>query len=363
MMTPWMDAAFTKSYPGTEIQGSFQWTDRPRRITALFGPSGCGKTTLLRCLAGLERVDSGFIRAFGETWSDQGRQLHTPPQRRRVGFLFQDYMLFPHLTVRDNIGYGVPRPADRPTLVNQLLNRFHLAGLDQRLPRELSGGQQQRVALARVLAAQPRLLCLDEPLSALDGPTRTELRIALREWLHELQLPAFIVSHDAIEVQSLADDVIVMSHGQALQSGPVEAVLHQPVNTTVARIVGFENRLPVSTISASDGTVQVAHQAWHFTGLDRRQSVGSTAAIACLRAEDIQLVGGEQGSSDTSHMTQASIVELIPEGVQTRIRLRLISDHILQALVPRIVVSVGQLQSGASVRIGLAARSAVVVAD
>lgn len=363
MTSPWMDAAFSKLFPATEIQGTFRWTDRPRRITALFGPSGCGKTTLLRCLAGLERVDSGFIRVFGETWSDAAGRIHMPPQRRRVGFLFQDYMLFPHLSVRDNIGFGVARSGERSALVDHLLNRFQLSGLDQRLPRELSGGQQQRVALARVLAAQPRLLCLDEPLSALDGPTRMELRIALREWLHEVQLPAFVVSHDAIEVQALADDVIVMHQGQALQAGSVESVLHEPLNTTVARIVGFENLLPVSVSSKSNGTVEVAHHNWRFSAVDRRPSSTSTSAIACVRAEDIVLVAPDTDHDKAPQMTSASIVQLIPEGVQTRVRLELTSHQLVQALVPRGVVAVGQLHPGDRVQIGLAPRSAVIVAD
>ncbi|MES2793538.1 MAG: ABC transporter ATP-binding protein [Planctomycetota bacterium] len=354
-MSSWMEAAFTRTYPETSIHGEFHWSDRPRRVTALFGPSGCGKTTLLRCLAGLERLDDGHIRAFGQTWSDAAQRIHVAPQRRSVGFLFQEYMLFPHLTVYDNVAFGAPSWPDQRAQIEQLLQRFQLTGLERRLPRQLSGGQQQRVALARVLAAQPRLLCLDEPLSALDGPTRTELRIALREWLHELQLPALIVSHDAIEVQALADDLVVMSAGRIHQTGPVEQVLHQPVDLTVAKIVGFENFLPVNVIEQDSDGLLVEHAGWRFRGQDRRNSTASQSGIACIRAEDLRLQETTPGLPATNNAATATILELIPEGVMLRARLKLASGHILQALVPRAAASLK------TISIDLATGAAVVV--
>ena len=350
-MKPWMEAAFTKNYPAMSIQGELRWTDRPQRVTALFGPSGCGKTTVLRCLAGLERLDTGLIRAFGQTWNDAAARIHVPPQHRGVGFLFQDYMLFPHLTVRDNVAFGAPAQPGQRAQVDQLLERFQLRGLDRRLPRELSGGQQQRVALARVLAAQPRLLCLDEPLSALDGPTRTELRIALREWLHDLQLPALIVSHDAVDVQALADDLIVMSEGRVLQSGPVDEVLHQPADLTVARIVGYDNFLTVDIVSRGSPDAGVEHCGWHFRGVDRTADGSVSSGIACIRAEDVRLAApGTDRSTST-----ATILEIIPEGAMLRVRLRLGAGQLLHALLPRSAAPSPGLQRGATVSIELAA--------
>ncbi|MDB5337175.1 MAG: Fe3+/spermidine/putrescine transporter ATP-binding protein [Planctomycetaceae bacterium] len=352
-MSPWMDAVFTKSYPGVSIRGELNWADRPRRVTALFGPSGCGKTTVLRCLAGLERLDAGVIRAFGQTWSDPGQRIHVAPQHRGVGFLFQDYMLFPHLNVRDNVAFGAPSQPDQRAQVDQLLQRFQLAGLDRRFPRELSGGQQQRVALARVLAAQPRLLCLDEPLSALDGPTRTHLRIELRKWLREFQLPALIVSHDAIDIQALADDLIVMSDGQVRQSGPVEEVLHQPVDITVARIVGFENFVPVKVEQRDSEGLSVEHVGWRFRGLDQLRSSNTSEGIACIRAEDLRLrkINADEAAS------LATILECIPEGAMLRVRLKLPSGQILQALVPRST----EFRSGETASIDLVVNAAVIV--
>lgn len=352
-MNAWMEATFTKTYPGTSIRGDLNWTDRPCRVTALFGPSGCGKTTILRCLAGLEHLDQGVIRAFGQTWSDPSQRVHIPPQRRGVGFLFQDYMLFPHLTVRDNIAFGVPSQRDARAEVDQLLSRFQLTGLDRRYPRQLSGGQQQRVALARVLAAQPRLLCLDEPLSALDGPTRTELRIALREWLRDLKLPALIVSHDAIDVQALADDLILMNDGAMLQTGAVEEVLREPCSMQVAKIVGFENFLPVNVVAQnSDGTI-VEHHGWRIFGTNRLPANSASPATACIRAEDIRL---HQPTNELTNAT-ATLLELIPEGAMLRARLKLVSGQVLQAIVPRSIVA----QLGETIAIDIAPRAAVVV--
>lgn len=360
-MTPWMDTQFTKSFPGISIRGEFTWHDRPRRVTALFGPSGCGKTTILRCMAGLERPEDGFIRVFGEEWCDTARRLHAPPQQRRVGFLFQDYLLFPHLCVRDNIAFGAPANTSRHADVDRMLERFQLQGMGGRLPRELSGGQQQRVALARVLAAQPRLLCLDEPLSALDGPTRAELRIALRDWLHEAQLPALIVSHDAIEVQTLADDVIVLSDGQARQSGSVAEVWHRPRDAAVARIVGFENLLPVNVVGGDSQTLEVAHGPWQILGVSRQLPMAGQAAIACIRAEDIRCAALVANQPSHSSATPAMVLEIIPERGMWRLRLKLTSGPDMQAVVSRETTATLNLQPGNAIEISVAPDAAVIV--
>ncbi len=352
-MSPWMEASFTKSYPTVSIRGELNWIDRPQRVTALFGPSGCGKTTILRCLAGLERLDAGSICAFGQMWSNTSQRIHIAPQHRGVGFLFQDYMLFPHLNVRDNISFGAPPQPSQQAHVDQLLQRFQLTGLERRYPRELSGGQQQRVALARVLAAQPRLLCLDEPLSALDGPTRSELRIELRNWLRELQLPALIVSHDAIDVQALADDLIVMSDGQVRQTGPVDEVLHKPVDMTVARIVGFENFLPVNVVQRDSTGLSVEHFGWRLRGLDRLSQNAPSQGIACIRAEDLRLRHGAPDQTSAS----ATILEVISEGAMLRVRMKLATGQLLQALLPRSTA----FQSGETVAIDIDANAAVIV--
>ena len=360
-MTAWMEALFTRRFPGISIQGAWAWHDRPRRVTALFGPSGCGKSTILRCLAGLERPDSGFIRAFGETWSDTSNSIHMPPQKRRVGFLFQDYMLFPHLTVYGNVSFGAPQTKDSRKQADELLDRFQLQGLGERRPRELSGGQQQRVALARALAARPRLLCLDEPLSALDGPMRTDLRDALRGWLHEAQLPALIVSHDAVDVQSLADDVIVLSQGSFRQIGSVAEVWHQPLNTTVARIVGFDNLLPVAVITSCSPTVETSRGEWRIRGVSREHLIAGQSAIACIRAEDIRCRLATGGQIPDAAETRVTIIDMTPDGGMWRLKLKGTSDDNLQSVVPRDTVAEFALRPNSEVLISVAPQAAAIV--
>jgi molybdate transport system ATP-binding protein len=242
-MTQLLDATFERQYPaGPRIQATLRLPIDSFSVTALIGPSGCGKTTVLRCLAGLDAPGAGRVTWGAEIWFDDSRRNHRSPQQRGIGFLFQDYALFPHLTVFENIAYGLVAASDAEARrrVGELINMLQLAGLEARYPRELSGGQQQRVALARTVAPRPRLLLLDEPLSALDTPTRVELRQELRRVLTAWGIPTIFVTHDPAEVRILADRVIVLCDGQVLQQGEVDEVFANPVDARVARIVGSE---------------------------------------------------------------------------------------------------------------------------
>lgn len=206
-----LEAEFTKRFPrGPLIRGHLRCPTTQFHVTALLGPSGAGKTTVLRCLAGLERPDSGRIDFAGETWCDVAAGRCLSPQARGVGFMFQEPALFPHLSVAGNVGYGLRRLAarERRLVVADLLARFGLADLADRLPHELSGGEQRRVALARSLAPRPRLLLLDEPLSALDAPLRSDVRGELREWLAAGSIPVVLVTHDPADADALADEVV-----------------------------------------------------------------------------------------------------------------------------------------------------------
>ncbi len=241
-------------------------------VTVLFGPSGSGKSTVLRALAGLEPEARGVIRLGGEAWLDSARGLSVSPQRRRVGFLFQEYALFPHLSVAGNVGYGLyalPR-GEREELVRRVADRLRIGDLLDRRPAQLSGGQRQRVALARALAPSPRLLLLDEPLSALDAPTREELRAELRRSLESSGVPAIVVTHDRVEALALGDRMAVMIEGEVRQVGPVREVFSAPAELAVARVVGTENVLAVRLAGRADG-------------------------LATVRAGEVELVGDRSG--------------------------------------------------------------------
>ena len=191
-------------------------------MVALYGASGAGKTTILRCLAGLTQADAGSIQFAGQCWYDSHRRIHLPPQQRRVGLMFQDYALFPNMSVRGNIAFALAADA-RASRVDELLEMMGLQALQYSMPAALSGGQKQRLALARTLAAEPQLLLLDEPLSALDAQTRSQLQQELRDMQRRLGLTTVIVSHDVGEVYKLAQRVLVMQEGRIIQSGaPVD---------------------------------------------------------------------------------------------------------------------------------------------
>jgi len=191
---------------------------------ALVGPSGAGKTSALRVVAGLLQPARGGVSLDGRSWNG------LPPERRRVGFVFQDYALFPHLSVRANVAYGGP--------VGDLLERFRIAHLAGVKPRELSGGERQRVALARALARRPEVLLLDEPLAALDAHTKSEVRAELHELLRELALPTLLVTHDYEDAAALADEVGVLVDGKLRQVAPPAELVARPADAFVASFTG-----------------------------------------------------------------------------------------------------------------------------
>jgi iron(III) transport system ATP-binding protein len=207
----------------------------------VLGPSGCGKTTLMRLVAGFERPDSGGIEIDGRAVS--GPRRHVPPEERRIGMVFQESALFPHLDVAGNIGFGLTRRG-RGARVAEMVALVGLAGLQRRMPHELSGGQQQRVALARALAPHPALILLDEPFNSLDATLRSQLRIEVREILRKAGATAVFVTHDQAEALEISDRVAVMRAGRIEQISTPDELYLRPVNRFVAGFVGEANLLP-----------------------------------------------------------------------------------------------------------------------
>lgn len=213
-------------------------------ILALLGASGCGKSMTLRCIAGIEKPDKGKIILDGMTLFDSEKKINLPPQKRYVGLLFQNYALFPHMTVEENILAGAGREKDKRArlhLVTSILERFGLTEYRSRLPHELSGGQQQRVALARILASQPRILLLDEPFSALDSHLRFQMEGELRKVIKEYGKAVVLVSHDRDEVYRMSRSIALMGHGTIDAVGTKEQIFTNPGTVNGARLTGCKN--------------------------------------------------------------------------------------------------------------------------
>ncbi len=291
------------------------------RVTVLFGPSGAGKTTVLRALAGLDRPDAGTIAYAGEPWLDVARGVCLSPQRRRAGLLSQEPALFPHLDVAANVGYalsGVPR-AERAARVRELAARLRIDALLARRPSELSGGERQRVALARALAPRPRLLLLDEPLSALDAPTRDALRGELRGLLEAAEVPSIVVTHDRAEALALGDRMLVLVAGSVRQFGPVHEVFSAPADVDVARTVGTENVLPARIVAREGGLAVVDAAGLRLTGMDPGGAVAE--GYACVRAEEIVLEEAPGHPSSASNLVAGTIASVADEGALVRVAL------------------------------------------
>ena len=254
-----------------------------------------------------------------------------PPQQRRAGYLSQDYAIFPHLTVRGNVAYGA-----RGWAVEGLLARFELGELADRYPRQLSGGQLQRVALARALAAQPRLLLLDEPLSALDEPTRLRMRDDLRQLLAGVQMPAIVVTHDRTEALALGDSIAIMIDGKLRQAGAVESVFDCPADAEVAAAVGVETICPARVVSRSAGLVTVEIARARLVAVDTADS--GADVFACIRAESVTIERNPAGNptSARNHLP-ARIVSVISGRAvgARRARLRLPADRYCDAAIAR----------------------------
>ncbi len=224
------------------------------KITCLLGPSGCGKSTLLRLIAGLEPLDGGTVSTDHIL---SGPRSHLPPEKRDIGFVFQDYALFPHMSVEDNVAFGLKRlsPAERQKRALLQLQRVHLADRAKAFPQALSGGEQQRIALARALAREPALVLLDEPFSGLDAHLKAGVRDATLEALRQAGTAALIVTHDAEEALMMADHLALMDQGQILQTGTPQACYRHPVSLAAARLLGPANPIDLLVKDGKADTV------------------------------------------------------------------------------------------------------------
>jgi molybdate transport system ATP-binding protein len=319
---------------------------RPGECLALAGPSGAGKTSVLRIAAGLVRPIEGRVEANGETWLDTERGIHLPPERRRCGYVFQEYALFPHLSAWQNVAYplrSVPR-RERRAQALELLARFGLRELADARPRTLSGGERQRVALARVLARRPAVLLLDEPLSALDARTRAGASRELATVLREVEAPTLLVTHDFAEAAELGDRVGVIDSGRVVQEGTATELAATPRSAFVADFTGAVVLTGVAT-SGPDGLTHVALDGGGVvTSTDRREG---PVAVSVYPWEIAIEPAGEPAHGSTQNRLAAEVVTVTVVG--NRVRLGLAAAQPLAAEITQVAAQALDLRAGVRV--------------
>jgi molybdate transport system ATP-binding protein len=291
-----------------------------QELLVLFGPSGAGKSTILKALAGLLTPDRGTIRLNDRVLYDSRSKVNLPPQKRRIGYMPQQYGLFPHLTIAENIAYGLP-PAPkskRNAQVEKWIEVMRLTDQADRKPSEASGGQQQRAALARAMASGPELLLMDEPFAALDEELRAHLRGEIRDLSNTFDLPILIVTHDTSEAYSLADHMVVFERGVMIQDGPREDVFRKPVSESLARLLGMSNVYDADVLTSEIGKTTISWLG-NIIELPMNRLVEGTSVRIGIRPGEIE-IPQQISTEPDAVILPGRLVEMIPTGFDLLLR-------------------------------------------
>ena len=332
----------------------------PGEVLALIGPSGSGKSTVLRCIAGLHAPRDGRIECGGEVWFDSTQGIRLSTAQRRIGMVFQNYALFPHLSALENVLEGMDDPASalsRERAVN-LMRKVNLEGLEARKPHQLSGGQQQRVAVARALAREPHVLLLDEPFSAVDRATRERLYVELADLRTSLNMPIILVTHELEEAVMLADRMTILSHGKSLQSGLPMELTQQPATVEVARLVGMRNVFDAQVVAhchETDNTLL----AWGDLQLKVRLQpdfpVGAKVAWTIPSASVLLVARNHPKSGSRDNLVECTLVKMLTLGDRIRVQVLVdgMHDALLTTTVPRHLADTYALEEGQTLSVRL----------
>jgi molybdate transport system ATP-binding protein len=379
-----MDSLLQQSHSGlhvhlrssSPVHLQAQFDAAPGELVALVGASGSGKTTLLRSIAGLHRSAdlAGQVHLGGEFWMDSKQGIHASPQQRRVGLVFQQYALFPHLTAIDNIALCA-RPIrasgqnDSKKTAQSWLDRMGMSELAQRLPHELSGGQQQRVALARALvrigdgggdggsggsSGAGGVLLLDEPFSAVDAPMRQVLYRELAQLRQSVNIPIVLVTHDLHEARRLADKIVIIDAGQSLQSGSPAHVMRSPRNARVAQLVGIHNHFSARFFSDVPGQAALQWGELRLRVIDKNKIANDTAVTWVLAGEEVQLHATDASMDAAVNRLECRLSEMLPLGEISPCRLAVQgTQDTIQLNLPTAQLSAMRVASGDAVALAV----------
>jgi len=324
-------------------------------LLAIVGPSGSGKSTLLRCIAGLYTPEKGSIYFNNQPWLETENKINRRVQQRNIGFVFQDYALFEHKTVLENIQLAT-KGTDKKQCVKSLLQQVNLEGLEARYPSQLSGGQKQRVAIARALAGNPSILLLDEPFSSVDAVTRRKLRLEMLSLVKQLNIPIILVTHDLNEASFLADSMVVLHKGETLQQGIPEQVLRHPKNSMVARLVDVRNLMTAEVLQVEKKHVIVNWQGNLLELVKTKRMNQGDVIHWCIRPMDILLHSRLRPSKgERENAVSVRIQALFSIGGLVTIVLELINAQniLLQIDLSQHVVERNRLQVGETLSVSL----------
>jgi molybdate transport system ATP-binding protein len=348
-----IEVRLRKTLPGFTLDVAWAAGDE---VVTLFGPSGAGKSLTLQCLAGLTRPDSARVMVNGRVFDDTAAGVRLSPQARHLGYVFQGYALFPHLTVAENVAFGLRgRPAaEARRRTTEVLAQLGLEDLATRDPRALSGGQQQRVALGRAIAPDPAVLLLDEPLSALDAPLRRQLRGELRSLIVGLRRTVVLVTHDLTEAYQLGDRLVLYESGQVVQAGPKAEVLGRPGSEAVARLIGLRNVVRGKVVKSAADRIEIAWRGHTVEAVNSPTAPfvapPGTSVAFMVRPEHVRLIRKDRAGLDPTHhmnLLRGTVVESIDHGTSWTLLFRIATPgpasqgaYDLEIEVPQLVYEI-----------------------
>jgi len=336
-----------------------------KEIVVLFGPSGSGKTTLFKCISGITQPDSGKITVGSKIYYDKDRKINLPIQKRHLGYVFQNYTLFPHMTVRKNIESGLKNweKEDREVRVMEMLHLLHIEELEARYPSQISGGQKQRVALARALAPKPGILLLDEPFSALDMEIRTELADKIKNLQKKIGVPLLFITHSLEEAFLLADKILIIKEGKVQQFGTPEEIFYHPANLQVSELIGISNIFDDAYVEEPDEE----SKSTVLNSVDMRIKIESSGFKAGdkvswgIHPENITLFPYSGSEDHDENIYSAHVNNIINKGPKKRIILKLVKHNkSLTAEIPTQFVDSLKLHTGGLCLVKLETNKVVV---